>query len=244
VLVDGLDLDSGHDLHAELREPLRNSTGQLLGKSRQDSARRVEQNDGALRRINAPEVSAQGDPHHLRQGRRELHAGGARADQHEGHLSRTFVLVIDRFSQFERTQDFGPDHLGIAEVLEPRRILRELIVSEVARVHAGCNHQIIERDLAHAHAWGGRLDCAGSNVDTGDLRQDYAEVLLLHLDPTDGCGDVSRREDRRRHLIQQRLKYVVIAAVDQDDFGIGLPQRVRRCESGKSAADDHHTLSL
>jgi hypothetical protein len=40
-------------------------------------------------------------------------------------------------------------------------------------------------------------------------------------------------------LIQQRLKYVVIAAVDQDDLGIGVPQRVRRRESGKTAADDH-----
>jgi hypothetical protein len=30
------------------------------------------------------------------------------------------------------------------------------------------------------------------------------------------------REDRRRHhLIEQRLKYVVVAAVDQYDLGIG-----------------------
>jgi hypothetical protein len=37
---------------------------------------------------------------------------------------------------------------------------------------------------------------------------------------------------------------VVIAAVDQEDFGIGVPQRVRRRESGKTAADDHDTLAL
>ena len=30
---------------------------------------------------------------------------------------------------------------------------------------------------------------------------------------------------------------MVIAAVDQEDFGIGVPQRVRRRESGKTAAD-------
>ena len=90
----------------------------------------------------------------------------------------------------------------------------------------------------------GRLNRAGSNVDARDLRQKYAEVSLLHLELTDRRGDVSGREDRRRHLIQQRLKYVVIAAIDQDDLGIGVPQRVRRRESGKTAADDHDTLAL
>ncbi|MEA2789565.1 MAG: hypothetical protein QOG73_1971, partial [Acetobacteraceae bacterium] len=68
-------------------------------------------------------------------------------------------------------------------------------------------------------------------------------ISLLHLELTDWRGDVSGREERRRHLIQQRLKYVVIAAVDQDDLGIGVPQRVHRRESGKTAADDHDTLA-
>ena len=33
---------------------------------------------------------------------------------------------------------------------------------------------------------------------------------------------VRRGKDRRRHLVQQRLKYVVVAAVDQQDGGIGI----------------------
>ena len=84
----------------------------------------------------------------------------------------------------------------------------------------------------------GRLDRAGSNVDAGDLCQEYAEVSLLHLELTDRRGDLGGREDRRRHLVEQRLKYVVVAAVDQDDLGIGVPQRVRRREPGKAAADN------
>jgi hypothetical protein len=42
---------------------------------------------------------------------------------------------------------------------------------------------------------------------------------------------------------EQWLKYVVVAAVDQDDLGISEPQRVRRRDPGK-AADDHDTLAL
>jgi hypothetical protein len=37
---------------------------------------------------------------------------------------------------------------------------------------------------------------------------------------------------------------VVIAAVDQDDLGIGVPQRMRRREPGKAAADDYDPRSL
>src|SRR5262249_48482121 len=38
-------------------------------------------------------------------------------------------------------------------------------------------------------------------------------------------SDLGGRQDRRRHLIEQRLKYVVVAAVDQDDLGIGVAPR-------------------
>src|SRR6516164_2345455 len=115
---------------------------------------------------------------------------------------------------------------------------------EVARAHAGSDHQIIKHDLADAYARGGRLDGAGSNVDASDIRQEYADVSLLRLELTDGRGDLGGREDRRRHLIEQRLKYVVVAAVDQYDLGIGVPQPARRRESCKAAADDHDTLAL
>jgi hypothetical protein len=37
---------------------------------------------------------------------------------------------------------------------------------------------------------------------------------------------------------------VVVAAVDQHDLGVGAPQRMRRCDPGKAAADDHDTLAL
>src|SRR6185436_12058681 len=107
---------------------------------------------------------------------------------------------------FERAQDLGPDCLGVAETLEPRCISRELVVSEVTWAHAGRDHQIVERNLADAHARGRRLDDAGSNIDAGDLCQEYAEVSLLRLELTDGRGDVGGRENRRRHLVEQRLK--------------------------------------
>ena len=148
---------------------LRDTDSAKVGRTRLPASSRMML---AFARIDAAEVTPQCNPHHVRQRRREFHAGGTRADQHERHLSRAFVLVLSRCGQFERAQDFGSDRLGIDEALEPRRISRELVVPEVARPHAGRDHQIIERDLADADARGGRLNRAGSNVDARDLRQE------------------------------------------------------------------------
>jgi hypothetical protein len=45
-------------------------------------------------------------------------------------------------------------------------------------------------------------------------------------------------------LIEQRLKYVVVAAVDKDDIDISVPQRACCGDSGKAGADDDNALSL
>jgi len=58
--VDGLNLDSGQDLHAELREASGRPARQRLSKGRQDPFACVEQNDAGLCRIDAAEISAQG----------------------------------------------------------------------------------------------------------------------------------------------------------------------------------------
>jgi hypothetical protein len=54
----------------------------------------------------------------------------------------------------------------------------------------------------------------------------------------------SAGKDRRRHLVQQRLKHVVVAAVDQQDGGIGMPQGVRRRDPGKAADGDYDAVTL
>src|SRR5262249_57157217 len=108
----------------------------------------------------------------------------------------------------------------VAKALETRRISREFVVPEVARAHAGRNHQIIERDLMDAGAWGGRFDRAGSNVHAGDLRQEYGDVSLLRLKLTNRRSDLGGREDRRGHLIEKRVRYVMVAAGGQGGLGL------------------------
>src|SRR4029077_4935632 len=70
------------------------------------------------------------------------------------------------------------------------------------------------------------------------------DVSLLRLKLTDRRSNFGGREDGGCHLIEQGLKYVVVAPIDHDELDIGMSQRVRRSDPGKAGADDHDTLAL
>ena len=85
---------------------------------------------------------------------------------------------------------------------------------------------------------------AGSYIDGDDLRQEDDDVRLLRLELTDRSGDLGRGEDGGCHLIEQRLKNVVVPSIDQDDLDVSVSQRVRSGDPGKAAADDNDALAL
>ena len=80
-------------------------------------------------------------------------------------------------------------------------------------------------------------------VQPGHFAKHHTDVLLLVGELPDRSGDLGRRKNRGRHLIEQRLEDVVIAPVDQNDVRIAAFQGASRGDPGKSAADDHDPLS-
>jgi hypothetical protein len=56
--------------------------------------------------------------------------------------------------------------------------------------------------------------------------------------PTDRRGNVTGRERRRRDLIQERLKDVMVAAIDQRDTYVGVAERPCGGQATKAAAND------
>jgi hypothetical protein len=57
-----------------------------------------------------------------------------------------------------------------------------------------------------------------------------------------GGSDIGGRERARRHLIEQRLKKMVVAAVDQGDLHRRPLQSAGCREATKAAAYDHHAV--
>jgi hypothetical protein len=65
------------------------------------------------------------------------------------------------------------------------------------------------------------LGDAGGDVSVPRVRAPLAGHIKIHDQVSPTSGGQSR-------FPQSQLKYVVVSAVDQDDLGIGAPQRARR----------------
>ena len=55
--------------------------------------------------------------------------------------------------------------------------------------------------------------CRG-RIDRARLGQQHLDVLLAPQDPSDRRRDVAGGQRRHRNLVQQRLKHVVVAAIE------------------------------
>src|SRR5260370_32185330 len=75
-------------------------------------------------------------------------------------------------------------------------------------------------------------------VDSRDLAKDHRSVLLPSKNSSDRRSDLTRCQDRCRHLIKQRLKQVMIGAVDQNDARWSISKRLGRCQPSKSCPDN------
>jgi hypothetical protein len=187
-------------------------------------------------------IAAQRHPHHVRQRPRQFHPGRTGADQDDGHLARPLALVVRHLGELECLQDLRPDGLGIAQVLERRRMRGELVPAEIARMHAGRDDQKVEPNRSAGDARPADLNGPGPQIDARDLRQHHAQVLLFLRELPDWRRNLGGRQHRGSRLIQKGLEYVVVASIDQDDLGIGAVQRSRCRDAGESTAYDHDSL--
>src|SRR5579863_1172866 len=70
--------------------------------------------------------------------------------------------------------------------------------------------------------------------------QENLDVTMFAHDPADGSSDFSGRQSGCCHLIQQRLKIMVISAVDQCDFYRQVGKTESRIQASKSRSDNHN----
>ena len=82
-------------------------------------------------------------------------------------------------------------------------------MSEIRMRQSCCNDQIIEFDLAV-----GQRHSLGCSVDRDGLAEQHAGVFLRTQNVSDRRRDLRGRQSGRGHLIKQRLKRVVIGAID------------------------------
>src|SRR5258708_1371866 len=101
-------------------------------------------------------------------------------------------------------------------------------MAEIARLHPRGDHEEIDWNFANTDERSDRGARASIQIHAHCLSQQQVEILLAAGELSNGRGYLGRRENRRRHLVKQWLKDVVIAAVDEKHIGLGSSEGARR----------------
>jgi hypothetical protein len=75
-------------------------------------------------------------------------------------------------------------------------------------------------------------------IDRRNLGEQHLHVALAAQHPADGRGDVAGRQTGRRHLIQERLEQMMIAAIDECNAYVAPPERLRSVQTAETTSDD------
>ena len=81
-------------------------------------------------------------------------------------------------------------------------------------------------------------DAFAHTIDAGHRAQQHACVVLASDQASNRPGDVGRRQTGRRHLVEQRLKKVMVLAVNQGDVHLCLGKPLIDREAGEAGADN------
>jgi len=100
---------------------------------------------------------------------------------------------------------------------------------------AGGHHEVVVRDHVFVE-----LDDLGVEIDRACFGKEHLRVLLRAEDATNRDGDVARIERGRSHLIEERLKQVMIAPIDQGHSHGCVRERPCRIEAAETPAQDHY----
>ncbi len=228
------------NVHAETLEIVARGLAERFRKRREQIRPGLEEDDPGRSRIEMAEVPCERFPRDLGQRPSQLDAGWSSAhdDEREERLSARWIRLA--LGAFERHEHTAPDLERVLETLQTRRVRLPFIVSEIRMGRAGGHDQVVVRDFCAIRQMDGVL----CGLDAIDFAEEDLDVPLPPQNPPDGRRNVSWRQACGRHLIEKRLKHVMIAAIDNGDVDGGTAQGARRIQPTKSPTNDEHTWHL
>ena len=167
----------------------------------------------------------------------QFHACRSASDDDKSHPRTAAVLVDSTFRRLESQEDPAANLGRVLDRLKTRRKRLPLVVAKVVMPCAGGNNQGVVRlfTVAENHA-------AAFDVDIGRFGQEHANIGLPLENRPQRYGNVRRRESSRRHLVEQRLEQMKVAAIEQSHIDGHSLQPTRAIQSAKPAANDDHSM--
>jgi len=141
-------------------------------------------------------------------------------------------------SLLERRQDPPPNLRRLFESLQAGREILPLVLSEVAVPRAAGEDEIVVLELVRS-----AVEDSVFQIDSIDPPQVNVHVRRAPELGPDGDGDIGRVEPRSRHLVEKRLKQVVVSLVDEHHVKpLGIREFLRGVQTGEAAADNRDDL--
>jgi len=153
---------------------------------------------------------------------------------------RTNARVFLGLGLLEGAQYPVPNRDRIREALQPRRESREFVVPEVAMPDSGRQDENIVRNRHSLPIRGIDEDASPILVHARDFSQDHRRISLLPQDTADRRADLRRRQHGRRHLVEQRLKQMVVVTIDQERADWCSSESLGGRQAPEATANDHH----
>ncbi len=211
-------LDTEADIHAHAAQCRQGVGRQVLGQRREQSRPGLDEHHICLGRIDPSEIVTQRVARDLGNRSGHLDPGRAAPDDDEGQQPDLLVAIRGKLRLLERQQNPLADHGCIGDPLQSGREPRPFLVAEIGVRGAGREHKIVVVKAAFVG-----LDAARREVDCGDFGHHDAHVGLAPEQVAGRPCNVGRGEGGGRGLIEQRLKGMVVLAVDQGDRGVRAP---------------------
>src|SRR5581483_7894062 len=112
-------------------------------------------------------------------------------------------------------------------------------MAEVTRATAQRQHQVIITERVFL-----KHDLSLRQVEIANRIEQHRYICPVRKDRADRLRDVWRGQSRRRHLIEQRLKQMVIGAVHQRDSGGWIVKMLAEFQSPKTCAQYYNVRFL
>ncbi|MEY9629507.1 hypothetical protein ABIA27_004542 [Sinorhizobium fredii] len=128
----------------------------------------------------------------------------------------------------------------ILERLQTRRHVSPFVMAEISMRRTGRKHQRVVGNCPAARQRHGPC----RPIDALHLAEQRRHLRSVAVKMADRPGDLGGRKNGGRDLVEQRLKEVVIAPIDERDADRRALEVMDKLQPAEAAAHDHHVMFL
>ena len=219
----------GADLDAKFSQLVFGLARQILRISSEHTWPAFQQDHATARRLNGAEVVHQCVASNASNRAREFHASWPAANYNKIQRLRRLTFQCSTLRNFIRQQHATADFECVFNRLQPGGVRLPFVVAEIRMGRAsGHNEEIVaDAEFAHVHL-------VRSQIEANCLAQQHVHIFVAVQDAADRRCNFARRQHCAGHLVQQRLKRVVVLAINDGDAQPASCRIARAVKAGKA----------